>query len=94
MSLPVVREGRIKLREQFPQSPARLAVMARKFTTPVITFGPPRKGDRLGEVLSYADWLQSACKVPAKVARRAKVQMFEESKPEAWRDVPGADDPR
>lgn len=90
MALPVVREGRIKLRDQYPQSPARLAVMARKFTTPVITFGPPRKGARLGPVPTYADWCRSVGCTPIRV-KRSKVQMFEESQPEAWRDLPCSD---
>ena len=87
MSVPVIREGRMKTRDQVPYGPAKLASMARKFTTPVIPFGPPRKGDRLGEVPSYSDWLRSVGAAPLK-RKRANVHMFEESPPEAWRYLP------
>lgn len=90
MSLPVVQEGRIHLRDQYPQSPARLAVMAKKFTSPVMAFGPPRTGDRLGPLPTYADWLRSVGCTPIRT-KRSKVQMFEESPPEAWRDLPCSD---
>ena len=88
MSVPVVREGRIKLRDAVPFSDKTLARLCKPLTTETTVFrAKPLKGDRLGPVPTYADWLRSIGITPVK-RKRAKVQMFTDSPSEAWRDLP------
>lgn len=85
MSLPVVREGRMKTRDQVPYSLGKLATLSRKFTT--TTYIKPNPIPKWTVLPTYADWLRSVGCTPIK-CKRSRVQMFEESPPEAWRDYP------
>lgn len=57
MSLPVFDPARPKLRDVVPFSAAILKQRSRKFTSPAMAFAGPRTGERLGPLLTYAQWL-------------------------------------
>lgn len=88
MSIPVVREGRIKLRDAVPFSDKTLARLCKPLSSPVMAFSKPRTGDRLGPLPKYADWLRSIGAAPVRKSKRRVAPMFCESAPEVWRDLP------
>lgn len=87
MSVPAERYGRAKTRDLVPFSDKTLARLSKPFASPVMSFAKAKTGDRLGPLPKYRDWLRSIGALPVK-RKKSSAPMFQESAPEAWRDLP------
>jgi hypothetical protein len=95
MSRPAHSPGRAKTRDLVPFSDKTLARLCKPLSSPAMAFAGPRKGDRLGPLPTYREWLRSIGALPATKARARRLPakpkappMFGESAPETWRDLP------
>ncbi len=86
MSVPAVRQGRIKLRDAVPYSDKTLARLSKPFTT--ATYIKAQKIAPYTKLPKYRDWLKSIGAWTPKPRKRKSAPMFCESAPEAWRDLP------
>ena len=86
-SLPADRPGRDKTRDRVPFSDRTLTRLCKPLSTPT---APEFKAQAIApwqKMPKYADWLRSIGARPVK--RKPKVApMFQESKPERWRNYP------
>ena len=96
MALPVNDGFRQKTRDRVPFSDKTLARLCKPLSTPIDSAFKPQTVAPWQKMPRYVDWLRSIGAAPAKPVRKRKPKaapMFQESKPERWRDFPQEDIP-
>ena len=89
MALPVNDGFRQKTRDRVPFSDRTLTRLCKPLSTPIDSAFKPQTVAPWQKMPRYADWLKSIGAYTPKPKRKPKiVHMFEESKPERWRNVP------
>jgi len=89
MALPVNDEFRQKTRDRVPFSDKTLTRLCKPLSTPIDSAFKPQTVPAWAKMPRYVDWLKSIGAYTPKPKRKPKVaNMFPESKPERWRNVP------
>jgi hypothetical protein len=99
-SLPVDRPGRAKTRDMVPFSDRTLTRLCKPLSTPTASEFKPQTVAPYQKLPRYVDWLRSIGAGPVKAPPKPRVKrkpkaapMFQESKPERWRNFPMEDIP-